>query len=470
MILPKSIFGRVSHVGLSISPYAIRAVIVNANKEITQKAEVTSPELLISGDEVNQEVFENLITQIKQQLNLESFYAACCIPEKLAYSREHSLPKIPHSEIDEAVRWQLGTIFPLQPDDIYTDWKLLGESDQGIRVIITAVSKKILDSLVAGFLKNGIKPLGFESSASSLSRTIEETTNSSIIIELDNYGSSSTLVENGVSSLTITTNFSSAQDSQSAITDIATTITQLQSRVVSSDKEKKSEIPLYITGEKAAPEIIQVLSQSLGGTEIKQLSNTSVENKYFSAYVESLTSVEAPESSKTINLLPMDLRQQYVEETELSQLKALAKYNISMSAIVSMLSIALCVTSYIFLNNARNQGESIPEPPALTANIDLPTLLQKSQKITQLQSAENFPQEATETLLSQLNGANVRQLSYDASKKTFKITIGTINRNVLFQIKQSLEETDLYKQITIPLSALDSDESQDVVLTAALKD
>ncbi len=468
MFLPGSIFSRVKHIGISITPFAVRAVVVESADHITNQAEVVSPESFIDGDRVIVDRLAPALTALKQKLGINDIYAACCFPEKLAFSREYSLPNLPNNEISEAISWQLASIFPLKPEELYTDWKLVERKNDQVRIIITAVSRQLLDGLVTSCQTAGIKPICFESSASALSRSLSPAPDEALIIEIDNFGSSITLVEHGVSSLTATTNFATAADSQSVLSDLVTTIEQLRSRVVKT-LPTDSKVPMYVTGEKAVPELIQILSSKLG-QEVLSLAPPKISIAYHSAYNESLSTVEAPESSTSINLLPQELESKYRQDTELSQVKTVFQYGLGFSIISFIISLGLYFLSLFTVTTSTKNLASIATPPKPPADINLNLLLQKSQKITQSLVYEYLPKAHLEAITASQSAYPLKQLSYDASKKTIQLGYSQMDRSQLFSLKSDLDQTRLFGQISIPLSALSSTTAESNTFVLTLKE
>lgn len=461
MFLPQNIFTQVNHVGLSITPYAVRAVVVEAPDKIIAKAEVVADALLLDGENVNIPKLTEVLKQIKQQLGVDEVYAACCFPEKFAYTREHTLPPITNTEIDEAVNWQLGTIFPFNPQDLYADWKLISQTGTETRIVISAVNRKLIDSLVASCNAAGIKPLSFESSASALARSFKEIPPSALIIEIDNFGSTITLVEQGISSITATTNFSRAANSEALLTDISASVSQLKT------KTGDQQVSVYATGEKAVDEIIAAISSQIN-QPVNRLGADQVPSSFQSAYIEGISTIEPPESNKTINLLPKKIEQVYQAETDINQAKTVAKYGIAISSIAFLFALGLLVTTLLLSQASARQLESIPEPPSPLQEINLNLLLQKAQKITQLQSAEYVPTQQLDVLLAILDPQAIKQIAYDASKKTIILTLSPPHRDELFSLKTALDDTKLFGPISIPLSALNSDKSENIVLSLSI--
>lgn len=462
MFLPQNIFKKNHHLGISITPYAVRAVAVDAPDKISQKHEIIADELLLDGETVNIPKLTLILRQIREKIGHDPCYAACCFPEKLAYTREHVFPAISNSEITEAVSWQLGTIFPFKPDDVYADWKLIRRTATETTVVISAANKKLIDGLVASCTAADIKPLSFESSAAALARALSAKSNHAIIIELDNFGSSSTLLEDGVASLTATTNFAPAATAQDILGEISATINLLQKRLTTAAS-------VYITGEKVKPEIVSAISQQLG-QEISILESDTVPTVFQPAYIESITTIDAPQSDQTINLLPKTIEQLYQTESDISQAKVVAKYTIGMSLASFVVSLGVFVISFILLNQSSRQLTSAVAPPTPPPGINLSQYMQTSQKIIQLQAVETYPKSHFDALATIIDPTLMRQFNYDAAKKIVKISLGPTSRNQIFNLKSALEETGLFAQISIPLSALNSDQSEGVILTLTMKD
>jgi hypothetical protein len=462
VFLPQDIFKKNHHLGLSITPSAVRAVVVDSPTKVDFKREVIADELLLDGETVNIPKLTSILKTIREEIGHAPCYAACCFPEKLAYTREHIFPLITTSEITEAINWQLGTIFPFKPEDVYADWKLIRRTNTETVVVVSAANKKLIDGLVASCNAAGIKPLSFESSAAALARAISTKASQAIIIELDNFGSSSTFLENGIASLTATTNFVPSAPAQEILGEIITTLNQLQNRLT-------TPAPIYITGEKAKPEVVSAISQQLG-QDITILESDTVPTVFQPAYIESITTIDAPRSDHTINLLPNTIEKLYYNESDISQAKVVAKYTIGMSLAAFVITLLIFLISLIFVNQSTQQLTSAAESPSPPADINLSQYMQTSQKIVQLQAVELYPRQHFDALANTIDPSTMRQFSYDATKKIVKISLGPTSRDQIFSLKTTLENTDLFSQISIPLSALNSDQTEGIILTLTLKD
>ncbi len=464
MDFSNSIYQHVDYFGLSISPNAVRAVVSNRAGKIVKKSDIVSQTPLIDGDKIDQPSLVSALKNSIQQLNITNLYATVCFPEKLAYSREHIFPKLPLSEIAEAVSWQITTIFPFKSDEIYYDWKLISQTDTETKIVITAVSTQLLDGIIAACETVGIKPLSFESSASALARAIKPLPPVAVITEIDPFGTSTTLIENGVSSITSTTSFSTSTDGQQVIQNIVTSIKQIISRI--SDP---AAIPnIYITGEKSSPKLAELLSTQLQ-QKVVELVIPEVPSIYHLAHVESQMTVELPESEKTVNLLPLSLQTAYRQEAELIHAKRTTRLGGIMSGIACI--CALLVFGVISGISAQTTRElkNLPPPPPVSAGINIQMMMQKAQKITSLQIIKQVPLTQMNDAIAILEKLPIKQFDYNPTKKEIKFTVSGVNRTTLFNLKNNLEQTGKFNQIAIPLSAFSSEEKESVTLILQIK-
>lgn len=468
MIFSNNIYKHIEHFGLSITPSAVRLVSTDKSGKIRQQLESTSPKPFIEGDIVDRESLSKALSELMRQIGSTTVYSAVCFPEKLAYSREHVLPKISIQEISEAVRWQLPTIFPLNPEDIYYDWKLLFQSDQETKIVVTAVSKLLLDGIRESCQLAGIKPISFESSAGALARAIKTLPPKAIIAEIDSFGSTSTLVENGVSSITTTTSFSGTTDSTTALQDIALSVHKLLDRLHPDTAANPSPL-VYITGEKSSAKLAQILSTQIG-QKVVELSLDQIPAIYHIAYIESITSIESPESEKTINLLPEQLQRIYRGEAELTHAKKTAIIGLVIGSIACLVSFGVFLTISLMSQQAVTKLASIVNPPPPPADINLPLFMQKAQKITTLQPAKKTPITPLADAISIVEKLPLRQFDYSASAKTIRVSLTSIGRETLFEIKDLFETSGEFQPVAIPLSALGSEVAEAVSLIIQIKD
>jgi len=96
----------------------------------------------------------------------------CSIPESKVFLRTISIPDISEDEASEAVKWEIEAGIPLEIDKVYFDWQFLDKSDGKQNVITVAVSKEVVDDLVAVLEACNLSVCGLEMESISTTRSL----------------------------------------------------------------------------------------------------------------------------------------------------------------------------------------------------------------------------------------------------------------------------------------------------------
>lgn len=110
-------------------------------------------------------------------------YAACSLPEPKTYVRVVQLPKVKEGEIKEAIQWEIEANVPLPLKDLYFDWEIIpplhpspplgaGQRAEHLDILVSAVSRSLVDSYIALFGKARLRPFSFEPESVALSRAL----------------------------------------------------------------------------------------------------------------------------------------------------------------------------------------------------------------------------------------------------------------------------------------------------------
>lgn len=467
-ILPQSIFSRVAHFGLSISTAGVRGVMVDQKGTVVAYKDSAASELLFQPDMVNEAELVKCLKQLIDELKPTTPYAAISFPEKLAFTRKHSLPKIERHEIIEAIQWQLPKIFPLKTDEIYVDWMLADSSDSETSVVVTAIPKVILDGFVSACTQAGIKPISFAPSTSVLSRLIQPAPESAVIIELDLFGSTCTLINQGVSILTSTTSFPQQAPIDSIVDSIISAYSSIIQKAPPGKDAATNTIPIYIVGEAVAEQISQLMTQKLN-QPATLLTVNGLPSTHLQAYGQALSAIKPPENDTTINVLPQNLQHMYNEDAEYIQLRAVAKYGISFATAAAIVAFAIFAFTTLQLNQSQAHLASIPPPPTTTADLNIAQISTKAQKVVALQPVKTLPVQGIVNVLQNFPPQLINQFRFDAAKSEIKISTGNVSREQLIALKDQLETLDSISQVSIPLSAFGSTQSDINTITIRLK-
>ena len=364
MLLPKNPFAKTNHFGISFSDSSIRGLSLDSQGTIQATAEVSLANPIISGQAAHADSLTQAINELKQRGSFVSPYAAVCLPEKYAFSREHTLPLTNFTEIHEALNWQIEKIFPFQKQDIYFDWKLLHQAKTETQVLVTAIQKKFLDSLKDAFEQAGIFPISFEPSASALSRLVSpQATSRLIIIEVENGGTTATLVINNISTLTTTTIITPTTPPAVILQDILASLAALVDRAKPTETTT-SPLNLILTGEKATPQLADLLSREIK-LPTTVLSVPPLTPAYHLAYIAATSTILPPASERSINLLPTALQEYYQAQIQLSTTKSALKILVplfGLSLLISLVSLGALAFATVSLNRQIAQAQAEPSP------------------------------------------------------------------------------------------------------------
>lgn len=452
MILPESELFKAPHIGLSLHPTCIRGIQVDQNNKVIQSAQADLPQNYIQSEAVDAKTLTQGLLDVYDKGKFSTKHAAVCIPEKYAYSRKHTLPAINLSEVDEAIKWQIESIFPFSKKEIYFDWKLITSSKDKVEVLVTAVQKNLLDALQQSFEAAGLVPICFEPSASAVIRLVPESDRNQLIIsELDPIGTASTIIHNGAAVMTATTHFNSNTQPQIVLNDITNTIKSLIARIESSDQEWQ----MILTGEKASDQIAQVLSDHLE-IPVKTLSIDQINSSMHLAYTMSIAQVYPPRDTNTINLLPANLETTYQQQSDMTLTSKALTIITALSLVSLIISLIVAGSSYLAVSQEKTRIEQLQEQISSQAQpINIPQVTQVAQRITNLFPLKSSPVNELLSIASMIpEGITTQSVFIDMAKKQAGITGISYNRADLLTLRTQLEELDEVSNVTLPLSSL----------------
>lgn len=104
--------------------------------------------------------------------SLPSNHTVISVPTSRTFTRSVSLPRDAESNLNSAVQLEAEQYIPVNMDELYTDWEVIEKTDNSIEVLISAVPKLQVDSLVNVCHEARLQPLLMEPSISSVARLI----------------------------------------------------------------------------------------------------------------------------------------------------------------------------------------------------------------------------------------------------------------------------------------------------------
>jgi len=158
----KAIFIRKKGTSLAIESHCTVPVQIG----VLEQGEIKKPDELAAAIK---KIFSTV-----QGKKLNTRFAHICLPETKTFIKRISInPAKPH-ELPAYVRDELPNHIPIEPDDLYIDWKIL-ETDAQKRitsVLVGAIPKAVSDMYTSVLLSAGVKPMSLQVEAESILRSL----------------------------------------------------------------------------------------------------------------------------------------------------------------------------------------------------------------------------------------------------------------------------------------------------------
>ncbi len=286
-------------------------VVLAGKKGVRKYLEVEVGEDVIKDEKVcGIEGLAKILAGLFQKIGTKERGVRLCLSEKGAYVKVVSMPKMEISEIDSALRWHLDSHLPYAADEVYLDWKLIKEKEEGVEVLLLAVVKDWADPYLEAVRMAGLEVLSLESSSVAIQRMFRlPEKNVLALIEVGKKRTTVLICQNGF--VWSSSHFSIEEGSVSDQTLKVLNYYQLKKGI-----EKLGGF--LILGEEG--NLGSKLSESLGikQGEIRERWGLSREGygKYGVAVGVAMSELLAPESEKSINLIPKNTEDRLVQKSK----------------------------------------------------------------------------------------------------------------------------------------------------------
>jgi Tfp pilus assembly PilM family ATPase len=473
-ILPKNI-NSIDHFGLSLSPTALRAVRLNQNQEFQSSVKIDlHPEDLENG-QVNSANLEAALTKLLQtNPEFAQSYVAATLPDQESFSRTHKIPKIPLNEVSEALNWQIESIFPLSKDQIYFDWKLVEQDKDSLTVLIVAIPKSTIDTLIAVLEKTGLKPVCFEPEASTLARTMPPSTAPKIIVEINYTYSTTSIIDNNTSSLTLTNQYEPVVAPEAFPNIVKTIIRSVQSlinNINTKNPETSQSLQIFLTGEMASLELAQNLKQLLG-YPVEVLNLKSIPPEFHSAYAAAASAIRPPQDYETINLLPKMVQDTYEAQKSHQQITGRTIFALIFFIIFFFVALSISAFTYFNLITIKNTKNKLTTAaPVPTYNLDEVNYLNRAaNNLVTLFPRKTTPVNLLDKILKvKPENISLKTINYDKDKNKITLSGMAADREVLLSYRDELKKTNLFTDISFPLDTLQKSTQNDFSINLIIK-
>lgn len=439
-----------SFTSFSISQHKLKIVRVsNDRKRIVKAVTYPVPQgLIVQGKVQKEDELAQIIKTLWKKEGIRDKTVGLVIPEFSTFMKSLTLPKLPISELDEAVRWQAKEFLPLKSDDMVLDWKIIGESSESYEVLTVAIEKTALFGFVGVINKAGLFPLFVETPSLCLERLAEIKDKGKLLI----YRSHGVVVAILVSGKKILTSSVLPVDNE---TELIRNLIQIEARF-----GKGIVQGIGVCGNGLTQDFLNVLHEKLQlPIEILKVNIAGLNDAQIQDYIIALSQQTIdpaePADSESINLLPAIWVKHYK-----NQLRDWRAWTITLVGSVVIWSCLLAaLATYIYLSE---QSQIISDQKTKEVSSDLSSVTSKvmeanalSSKVNKYINSFSYPQVPI-NLISSKKGTNITITAYDVNTETGHVGISgrAATRADLIAFKAALEGVPNFSHLSLPLASL----------------
>lgn len=180
MKLLSNIFSRrAAAVGLAIGDTHVRGLQLSgtlAEAQVVGFTEAELPKTVFGSDGgLDIEGFARVLELLFNKQQYGQFTTrdvALNLPESNCFVRVIHVAPMTDSEIDAAVPFEAESYIPIPVDQVYLDWKRLGESSGRVELLLVASPKEFVDRVLKGVELAGLTPVSVEVQSEALARSV----------------------------------------------------------------------------------------------------------------------------------------------------------------------------------------------------------------------------------------------------------------------------------------------------------
>ncbi len=192
--------------GLDLSGNSFKLLQLASEKsgfKLQAFGEAAVPKGLLVNDAITDvKTFEYLIKQVQNKPQFGRFnteFAVVSLPESKSFVRVIQIPKMSEVESQSAVPFEAESFIPLPLDQVYMDWKKIGETEDKMNILIIASPKDFVDSFLSILDQVQIKVIALEVESQACLRALIKAgeSASALIVDMEATRSGLIMVEDG---------------------------------------------------------------------------------------------------------------------------------------------------------------------------------------------------------------------------------------------------------------------------------
>ena len=150
---------------------------------------------------------DNIARAVSNAKHIGTEYVICSIPEAKSFVRTLELPKMPESELDGAIPFELEQDIPIPVDQVYLDWQIIKDlpasagGPEKLRLMVTAAPKDYVDALIQSLRQAHLVPRAMELESQATARALigsEDMKRNVLIVDIATMQTSFIIVDSGV--------------------------------------------------------------------------------------------------------------------------------------------------------------------------------------------------------------------------------------------------------------------------------
>ena len=418
------------------------------------------PEGLIANYRVqDKKVLSGILKDAWQRLNLEEKSVGIVIPEFSTFTKSLFLPSLKTQDLNEAVHWQSGDFLPLSNGKMIMDWKIVQKEGEDCQILVVAIPEDILMSFVDSAEEAGLFPLVVETPSLSLVRISNGKASGKLVVHA-NFGETILILAHQQKILN-----SSVVNSNDAKGILWTT-----NNMVKHYRNLEVE-RIEIGGLGLSKELLDALKVNFKKpihwieAKIEGLSADQVQEYLVPISLQFKDPAE-PLDETTINLLPAKWVKLY--QNKRLKLKSWTLILIisffSWSCLLTILGIYLTLTNKVSALRKQNISQRADLPHEVSIKIQ--EINQISDKIVQITSVSKSPQKVINAINDlKPSGINLSKQIIDLDSGEILIKGRAADRQTLIQFKQSLESSEDFAKVNIPISTFEKEQDLEFGVT-----
>lgn len=444
---------RKSFVSLYILPELLTLVELSPDhKSIKRSIQVDLPKGLIKDYKVaDQNSFAKAVSSLWTKYNLKNKAVAIILPEFAAYTKLLTLPKVPTSELSEAVLWAAQEYIPQDINDMLIDWKITEQKETTTDIFLVAMKQDVVLSYAETIEKAGLSPLFVEIPSLSIVRLGGDIKTASLFI----YGhEKESVVVVAKNNSVLGSSVVHGNDTKELASTIKKILTHFKTEDISQvftvgkldslegllpEDSTLSVKPITLPFKKITPEIAKtfVVPLSLAGTDITE-----------------------PSDPFTINLLP----QKYVSQYNTKKVKKQARTLLFTVTVFVLFILSALLLTYMYLTQAMNseKSASVQNTSITQRRTDAVALVKNlnkvSDKVLAVKKLYINPQEVI-GIVENAKPDSVAITNYKIDFDLGEVRVSGIaqNRSALIEFKQELEKSEAIDTVDIPISNFETE-------------